>query len=236
MPYIVRPMEIDDIPEVTAIERQCFSMPWPANAYRRELRDNRLSRYIVAEWVENEEAREWQKSALARKQQLHETAARGKSPVRRALEHLFQGLTRPEQEPWTVKLAGYAGLWLMLDEAHVTTIAVRPSLRGHGLGELLFVGLTDLAMALGARYMTLEVRVSNIVAQNLYKKYGFHEEGIRKRYYSDNSEDALIMWSEPLGSASFQNRLADLKSALNKKLAKAKPLRTEQAEDSTAAM
>jgi ribosomal-protein-alanine N-acetyltransferase len=111
----------------------------------------------------------------------------------------------------------------MLDEAHVTTIAVRPSERGQGIGELLFIGLIDIAASLGARFVTLEVRASNYVAQQLYKKFGFREEGVRRRYYSDNGEDALIMWSEPLGSPAFQNRLARLKAELDTKLAHARP-------------
>lgn len=235
MPYIIRPMELDDIPEVMEIERQCFTMPWPAHAYRRELRDNKLSRYIVAQWVEPEEALAAQKESGRQQIKVAETQ-QPRSVVRRALEYLFQGFATPRPAPGTETLAGYAGLWLMLDEAHITTIAVRPNLRGQGLGELLLVGLTDLACALGAKYMTLEVRVSNTVAQNLYKKYGFREEGIRKRYYSDNGEDALIMWSEPLGSASFQNRLATLKAALNQKLANATPPRTQPTSSSSAAM
>lgn len=227
MPYIIRPMEIDDIPEVMEIERQCFTTPWPVHAYRRELRDNRMSRYIVAQWVEPGEEVQTTKA---------EPARQPRSIVRRALEYLFQGVGGPPPPVGRETLAGYAGLWLMLDEAHITTIAVRPNLRGQGLGELLLIGLIDLASALGASYLTLEVRISNTVAQNLYRKYGFREEGVRKRYYTDNNEDALIMWSEPINSASFQNRLAKLKAALNQKLAKAKSPRARPTSKSSAAM
>ncbi|MBI2952904.1 MAG: ribosomal protein S18-alanine N-acetyltransferase [Chloroflexi bacterium] len=214
-------MEIDDIPEVMEIERQCFTMPWPAHAYRRELKDNRLSRYLVAQWIENEATAAVTQVAEQPKARTKE-APSTKSLVRRALEHLFQGFAQPKPAGGIGTLAGYAGLWLMLDEAHITTIAVRPQLRGQGIGELLLIGLADTAIALGAKYLTLEVRVSNTVAQNLYRKFGFHEEGVRKRYYSDNGEDALIMWSEPLGSQQFQNRLDGLKADLNRKLASAR--------------
>ncbi len=90
-------------------------------------------------------------------------------------------------------LLGYGGFWLLVDEAHISTIAVRSGWRGHGLGEWLLLALLQEAAARGAREATLEVRVSNQVAQSLYRKLGFQVVGHRKRYYSDNGEDALIM-------------------------------------------
>ncbi len=92
-------------------------------------------------------------------------------------------------------IVGYGGMWVILDEAHVTTIAVDPAYRGQHIGERLLLGLIDAALGRGARWMTLEVRRSNDVAQTLYKKYGFREIGVRKGYYSDNREDAIVMWS-----------------------------------------
>lgn len=93
-------------------------------------------------------------------------------------------------------ILGYGGMWLIVDEAHVTNIAVRAPYRGKGLGERLLREMMRTAAWLGAVRMTLEVRVSNDVAQNLYRKLGFYGSGIRPRYYSDNQEDALIMWAE----------------------------------------
>jgi ribosomal-protein-alanine N-acetyltransferase len=95
-------------------------------------------------------------------------------------------------------------MWMMLDDAHVTTIAVDPAYRGEGIGELLIVDLLDHASLLGAMTVTLECRVSNAVAQALYRKYTFQNAGLRKRYYSDDGEDALIMTTEPLDSDVFQ--------------------------------
>jgi ribosomal-protein-alanine N-acetyltransferase len=92
----------------------------------------------------------------------------------------------------------YAGMWLVLDEAHVTNIAVRADMRGRGIGELVARALMQLAADTGIRYMTLEVRRTNVVAQSLYKKLGFVEVGFRKRYYADNNEDALVMACEHL--------------------------------------
>ncbi|MCA1061763.1 ribosomal protein S18-alanine N-acetyltransferase [Rossellomorea aquimaris] len=92
------------------------------------------------------------------------------------------------------KLAGYCGVWLVVDEAHITNVAVLPDFRGRGLGESLMRKIMGIAIEFGARVMTLEVRVSNMPAQHLYRKLGFQDGGIRKRYYSDNQEDALVMW------------------------------------------
>ncbi len=94
------------------------------------------------------------------------------------------------------QIAGYGGMWIIVDEAHVTNIAIASAFRGKGMGSLLMERLQASATYFGAARMTLEVRVSNLAAQSLYKKYGFEEAGVRPGYYSDNQEDALIMWAE----------------------------------------
>ena len=91
-------------------------------------------------------------------------------------------------------VVGYCGLWLVMDEAHITNVAVVPELRGRKLGEKLMVKVMDMLRDEGVKMMTLEVRVSNYIAQSLYEKLGFLKGGIRKNYYSDNGEDALVMW------------------------------------------
>lgn len=91
-------------------------------------------------------------------------------------------------------IIGYGGIWKILDEAHLMNIAVHPEYRGIGAGEKILEALIDLCRIKNINDITLEVRVSNIPAQNLYKKFGFMQEGIRKHYYSNNNEDALIMW------------------------------------------
>lgn len=94
------------------------------------------------------------------------------------------------------RIIGYGGMWLILNEAHITNIAIHPDYRGLGIGESMMDHLMALAHLSGAGKITLEVRVSNEVAQNLYRKKGFNATGIRPRYYTDNQEDALIMWAE----------------------------------------
>ncbi len=94
------------------------------------------------------------------------------------------------------QVIGYGGMWIIMDEAHITNIAIRSDCRGKGLGHLLLEQLQRTAVFFGAERMTLEVRVSNEHAQSLYRKHGFEPSGLRPGYYSDNNEDALIMWAE----------------------------------------
>lgn len=96
------------------------------------------------------------------------------------------------------RVVGYAGMWLILDEAHVTNVALLPVYRGRGLGTALMGALCELAKTVGAQRMTLEVRPSNIAAQRLYGKLGFAARGVRPGYYTDTKEDALIMWRDKL--------------------------------------
>ena len=99
------------------------------------------------------------------------------------------------------EILGYAGAWVIMDESHITNIAVRESARGRGIGKKLTAGMLQILSNLGACYATLEVRVSNERAQNLYKSLGFVSVGKRKRYYEDNNEDAYLMVCEHLPEA-----------------------------------
>lgn len=94
------------------------------------------------------------------------------------------------------EVLGYGGMWVIMDEAHITNVAIRFDMRGKGLGNRLLDQMQRTAVFFGAARMTLEVRVSNERAQTLYRKFGFQPSGIRPHYYSDNNEDALIMWAE----------------------------------------
>ena len=119
---------------------------------------------------------------------------------------------------------GFAGIWLMVDEAHVTTFAVDPDFRRRHIGERLLLALLDLAVGRNAREATLEVRLSNLAARRLYEKYGFRPVGLRPRYYSDDNEDALIMTTEPLADPAMRARLARLREALEAAPAPIDPL------------
>lgn len=92
------------------------------------------------------------------------------------------------------KIVGFAGVWVIIDEGHITNIAVHPNFREKGIGAVLLQSLIDHLKDWGCTSLTLEVRASNAAAKGLYNKFGFVEEGIRKKYYNDNEEDAIIMW------------------------------------------
>ncbi len=93
-------------------------------------------------------------------------------------------------------VVGYVGLWVILDEGHITNVAVRPDMRNRGIGHMLLTAITALALKHGVWKMTLEVRKSNSRAQRLYQALGYRPAGVRPRYYVDNNEDAIIMWKE----------------------------------------
>lgn len=196
--YRIEPMTQDDVPEVSRVEKRCFSNPWPTSAYRRELRLPEQNAYIVLR----------ESPTPANGQNGH-----GAEPFGRGLSRLpLLAFTRRAEPP--SRIVGFAGMWHMFDEAHITTIGVEPEYRGRGLGELLFVALVDEAIRRGAGWLTLEVRVSNEPAQALYRKYGFTIQGVRKRYYSDNNEDAYVMWSQSLHDEEYLALLDDLRGLI----------------------
>lgn len=92
------------------------------------------------------------------------------------------------------EIIGYVGLWIVFDDAQITNIAIAPEYRGKGIGEKLFAFALTYAFQRGAQKLSLEVRPSNHVAKNMYKKFGLKKGGIRKNYYPDNGEDAIVMW------------------------------------------
>lgn len=108
----------------------------------------------------------------------------------------------------------YGGIWVILEDSHVTTIAVDPAFRGRGYGEVMLLHLLDEAISRGASWMTLEVRESNAIAQSLYRKYGFTTVSSRKGYYSDNLENALVMWAGNLKSDLYAGRLRALRAEI----------------------
>jgi len=112
-------------------------------------------------------------------------------------------------------ITAYGGMWLMVDEAHITTFAVHPAWRRQRIGERLLLAFLDIAVDRGAHEATLEVRLSNLPARKLYEKYGFRPVGLRPRYYSDDNEDALIMTTESLSDPAMRARVERLRAALD---------------------
>jgi ribosomal-protein-alanine N-acetyltransferase len=209
--FSIRQMTAADLDQVQAIDREAFPTQWPAPNYRQEL-TNKMAHYIVLcddDRRTDEPLPPPPPVAPAKPSRLRRLLPWG-SP-RRPDAHV-----RPA--PTGDYLAGFSGIWVIVDEAHITNLAVRTDYQGRGLGEYLLIATFDLAADLHASALTLEVRVSNTVAQRLYAKYGFTERGIRKAYYLDNREDAYIMTTDNIRSAEMKKRLAALRDGLGGRL------------------
>ncbi len=158
----IRSMQLEDVGQAEALEKQAYSQPWNAKVFAEEL--GQASRtYLAADSDEG--------------------------------------------------LLGYAGLMVIGDEAHVTTVVVHPDRREDRLGTRLMLALAGAAIEQGAQSMTLEVRVSNEAAQALYRRFGMAPVGVRKRYYQD--EDALIMWVHDIAGPAFAARMASIEEAFS---------------------
>ncbi len=147
---VIRKATEKDVCQIADLDRICFSFPWSEQSFRKELKDNNLAFYIVAELKE------------------------------------------------TGQIIGYAGVWLIQEEGHITNVAVHPAFRRRHIGmAIVEVLLKESRSRAGTKTFTLEARKSNTAAIELYKKFGFLEVGIRKGYYQENKEDAVIMWTNP---------------------------------------
>jgi ribosomal-protein-alanine N-acetyltransferase len=203
MGYAVRPMQIEDVPQVSEIDKEAFPTQWPPPSFRRDL-NSRLIRYLVA----------LEESSPCRSTEVNKSKAKGNLPrLVSLISHLLKKEHSPSDEGSQNKqnILGYASMWLMVDEAHLTSIAVRETHRQRGIGELLLISIINLAAQLKAQVVTLEVRQSNLSAQALYEKYGFTKVGMRRGYYSDDGENAVIMNTEKITSAPYQARFQELK-------------------------
>lgn len=206
MRFSIERMTMADVSRVAEVERLAYTSPWPTSAYRKELQENRWAHYIVV------------RDGMLRVA-LDQDAPPAESqpqPQRRPfpLSLLPARASGAISRPDLASIVGFAGLWLMIDDAHITTIAAHPDYRGRHVGELLLASLIDIAYTIGAQRVTLEVRVSNTIAQNLYRKYGFHDVGIRRRYYSDNNEDARLMSTPEIRTPEYRDQFTALKAAL----------------------
>ena len=203
----IRPLRVEDIKSVTEIERQAFPTLWPPTRFKREL-DNRIARYLVA----------WESGSPAdpdgQEQALDHPARPSNGSWLGRLMGAFSG-QGPKASSSTAdqRILGFVGLWFMAGEAHITAIAVEEGSRGKSIGELLLMSSIEIALQKGADVVSLEARVSNKVAQSLYEKYLFEKVGIRKGYYTDNREDAVIMTTQPIHSPVYQEHLVTLRKA-----------------------
>jgi ribosomal-protein-alanine N-acetyltransferase len=207
MVYAVRAMVREDLEQVTSIDREVFPTQWPPANYHREL-ENKLAHYVI----------------------VHDTTRSLEDPPAPPRENhpflsrLLPWLKRDDgagEESALFRnqyIVGFSGIWVMAGEAHITNIAVCQEYQRRGIGELLLIATIDLSREHQAETMTLEVRESNHIAQHLYSKYGFKQTGIRRGYYLDNREDAIIMSTENINSDSFQAQLQRRRESLTLRL------------------
>ncbi len=201
MAYIIRHMQDRDIPQVLDIDREAFPTQWPRptyNSMKQELR-NRLANYIVVT-----------KSKQTAPFKLKSDDRSFWEKLVHLFDHdrFFGEDVLPEPKELVI---GVAGFWVMVNEAHITTIAVRDAYRRQGIGERLLIAIIEMAIKLNADVVTLEVRASNKQAQALYEKYCFQRVGIRRAYYTDNGEDAILMSTDLLNSPAFKSHFQRLK-------------------------
>lgn len=199
MPYALRPMSERDVGQAAEIERDAFPTLFPPTSFRRELK-NRRARYLVA----------FQRDDLAASPaEPPVPPASSPAPARSSVARLLSGarsLWRAQRGGWRPgmqRIAGFIGIWYMPDAAHIVAIGVRSACRKRGIGELLLIGAIEQAAQRQMDALTLEVRASNYIAQNLYAKHGFKTMGVRKGYYTDNREDALIMTAERIRAPEY---------------------------------
>ena len=204
MDVSLRRLKANDISQVVEIEREAFSPLWTSTPFKREL-NNRYASYLVAccEPTQNEDS-----------PGHTDPGPESAHSWRRLVKRLQRAVGIVEHQANSDPLvAGYVSVWYQGEEAHITEIAVRERLRGRGIGELLLIGSLRAAVEYGSKVMTLEVRVSNFIAQRLYEKYDFKSVGIRKAYYSDNREDAVIMTTTPIDDEDYGLKFKGLQNA-----------------------
>ncbi len=205
----IRLMLKEDIGQVTEIDREAFPSIWPPVNYHHELQ-NTLAHYIVT--TDDEKIIEEPETEIVPQKGFSWLASR----VRRLInyERAISSETSPLNRQY---VAGFAGFWIMADEAHIISLAVREEICHRGIGGLLLIATIDLVAQLETHIITLEVRASNTAALSLYGKYGFIQVGLRRAYYIDNKEDAILMSTEDITSTSFQTQLQQLKEAHSQK-------------------
>ncbi len=211
-PFIVRPMEERDLSQAAEVEKDAFPTLFPSTSFRREL-NNKIAHYLVLSRCEEGGSPD---PTLPPLPYPDSHPGNGRPLLNRMVSGAARRIWRqrnPSWQPGDEFIAGFVGIWNMVDQAHIVSIGVRSEYRGLGLGELLLLSSIEQAIEHELRHVTLEVRVSNHVAQNLYKKYGFTERGLRKGYYTDNREDALIMTTPLIQTQTYKTLLQYLTAA-----------------------
>ena len=195
-----------DIPQVVKIDEDAFNTPWSARSYAYEISQSSHTHMLVIELARRAEG----ETLIPSASENGHSNGHSETPTLNGFQRFFQRWHRGNAEPGLSrfgrltnpfnptptpprKIVAYGGLWRIVEEAHISTIASHVNFRGRGYGELALVSMVRRGFTLGADYIALEVRMSNVVAQNLYHKHGFRVYAIKNRYYRDNGEDAYDM-------------------------------------------
>ena len=208
--FILRAMTLGDLPQVVEIDQLSFPVPWSIRTYEYEILNNESAHMVVL-------ARSERPTQPAPEPSAPPEVSGGAGGIRRWLAGRLGPAASAAATPAGATVVGMGGMWCAVGEVHVSTIAVHPDWRGRHLGEALLAGMIARGIALGAMEAALEVRVSNTVAQNLYRKYGFEIVTRRPRYYHDNNEDAWVMVVQRLDRA-YQARLMRMQRALRERV------------------
>ena len=201
--FAIRSFQESDFSQMEEIEREVFPTMAPHTSFRREFR-NRLAHYLVI----HKQSSNFDKGTNISYRRANSLAIFTSPVINKLLGIVGKLFARNFPSPSDTEelIVGFIGFWYMVEESHIVSIVVRPRYRRRGFGELLLDGAIEHAMKSNINSMTLEVRVSNSIARNLYSKYNFHEKGVRKRYYTDDREDALIMSNEDLCQTKYRSR------------------------------
>ncbi len=207
MNVALRRMRPEDRNEVQEIEREAFAPLGVGTPFKREM-NNRYAKYLVAYFPEPPNPLVQPETPIQ-----EDSSEPADVPIWSRMLKSVQTLVKQDNRTSTEQessIAGYLGVWFQGNEAHITEIAVRETMRGQGIGELLLIGSLHAALEYGSSVVTLEARVSNFVAHRLYEKYGFKSAGLRKGYYADNREDAVIMTTSPIHSEAYRELFREL--------------------------
>lgn len=196
----LQPLSPDLLPAAVALDQRCFGGLWTLDGYQRELESSNSELLVVVEKVGGR-----RQKTEGRRQEVEE--AREQKYLDSTLE-THPPLPTPHS-PLPTPLIGLGCYWAILEEAHITMLAIDPAYQRQGLGQALLYALIASAHARGLERATLEVRVSNASALSLYQKFDFREAGRRRRYYPDNDEDALVLWRGGIQTPEFSERLRD---------------------------
>ncbi len=204
MDVALRRLRPEDLDEVKEIEREAFAPLGVGTPFKREM-NNRYARYLVAYFPEP--------PVQSERPVPEDSGDSGDVSIWSRMLKPVQALVKRDDRASAKDascIAGYLGVWFQGNEAHITEVAVREPLRGQGIGELLLIGSLRAALEYGSSVVTLEARASNFVAHRLYEKYGFKSAGVRKGYYADNREDAVIMTTSPIHSEVYRELFREL--------------------------